>query len=250
MVEVTAGGLDTGGPLGRGRGLGPAVDARRMLLLVLLTGLLWLAWWALPSGDRVLADRYLAGARGPACVRVVVAVDGSGSMTDYAAARDAALVQLLAWSARNLREDDELAVVDFAATAADRLPVTAARALGNGAVPAAAPIDTGSTLLAPVLTAIGAQAPSRCDRALMLLSDGQLGDLPTDEAGGRAALAAHDVRDLALLVPGTSIDVPAEWSTAFPYAPPLRFDGHDPDATAVAFGEAVAAITGQTLATR
>lgn len=84
----------------------------------------------------------------------------------------------------------------------------------------------------------------------MLLSDAQLADLPGDEASGREQLAAHQVHDLLLLVPGESIEVWPQWSTAYPSAQPIRFDGTNADATAVAFGEAVAGLTGQALADR
>ena len=50
---------------------------------------------------RSLAGAVLTGPRGPACVRVVVAPDMSGTMTEYAAARRAAMAQLIPWRQPN-----------------------------------------------------------------------------------------------------------------------------------------------------
>ena len=240
--------LRGGGPLRPGAGLGPRVS-RWLPVAVLAAALVVpLLWWALPSADGGgLSDRRLVGPRGPACLRLAVAVDLSGSMTGYDAARDQALSQLVAWASDgNLRPDDEITVVDFAADAALRVPVTPVTSVGAAAPPVAVP-DGRFTNLGPVLDVLATQPAGPCDHALLLLSDAQLADLPSGEAHGRTVLAAHDLHDVVLLVPGDDIDVPPAWTTAFPSAPPVRFDGHDADETALAIGAAVARLTGQNL---
>ncbi|WP_224401695.1 vWA domain-containing protein [Pseudonocardia sp. ICBG1034] len=243
--------------LGRGTGLSDARlrrtgSPRRLFAILAAVALLTAAGWALlPERDRSLAGQRLTGARGPSCLRLVIAVDVSGSMAGYAGARDSALAQLLGWAGDNLRPDDEITVVDFAERSAVRLPVTTVDALrpADGAV-AAAVRDSHTTYLGPVLDQVRAQPGGPCDRAVLLLSDGLLADLPATADRGRAVLTAHDVHDLELLAPGEDVEVPAQWSTTFPAAAPIRFDGHDADDTAVALGGAIAAITRQTLEER
>ncbi|WP_214406328.1 hypothetical protein [Pseudonocardia lacus] len=174
-------------------------------------------------------------------------MDTSGSMRDYAAARDAAFAQAFRWLPDNLRSDDELVVVDVAATAAVRLaPVSMT------GVPASVPPPTGvpdgrDTLLGPALDVIGALPPTPCERSVVLLSDVQFADLPPDEAAGRALMSRVGVRAVLSLVPGEDIQVPAQWATAFPDAPPVRFDGSDSEQTALVLGGAAATATGQRL---
>jgi hypothetical protein len=161
-------------------------------------------------------------------------------------ARDTALAQLIGWSRDNLRADDELAVIDFAADAAVRIPPTRRDKLSDAG--AAAGADDGRfTYLEPALAAIDGFPPGSCDIELVLISDAQLADLPSEPAGGKPMLLRHHVHDVRLLVPGDNVDVPQQWVLDFPEAPPTRFDGTDSDATALAFGQAIAGLTGQTL---
>lgn len=142
---------------GAGAGLGSQIRVRRLLaVLLLLAAVPVLLAWALTDlsePERLLADRPLVGSRGPSCLRLVIANDVSGSMSDFAGARDAALHQLVDWAPRNLRPDDELSIVDFAADAAVRLPVSPVRTIGPAAASPAVVHDGSETLLAPVLTA-------------------------------------------------------------------------------------------------
>ncbi|SHN44436.1 hypothetical protein [Cryptosporangium aurantiacum] len=226
-----------------------------LIALLLLVPLLWLLFTSCQSEEEngtapvsgALGDYALEGRRGPECLRLTLMVDSSGSMQDYAGARDAALNRLVPWLAKNLRDSDELAVIDFAQTANVRLPPTAARSVGS-APGAPAVADGGGTLLAPALAEVDRFPASKCDTAVLLLSDAQVSDLPLGEPAGRTLLQQHDVSDIELLVPGHAIDVPAGWTTAFPAAQPRKFDGYDPDATAVAIGRTVAELTGQQLA--
>ena len=225
------------------------------LLLLLIAGLL--AWKLWPEPDppaaaaaapeaTQLKDRVLTGPRGPSCIRLVVGLDVSGSMREFATARDTALAQLIAWSKKNLRPDDELAVVDFAADAAVRTrPATRDRLSGVGVEAGAN--DGRYTYLEPALAAVDGFAAGRCDTELVLISDAQLADLPLTPAAGQDLQLRHHIHDVRLLVPGDNVDVPQAWTLGFPEAPPTRFDGTDPDATANAFGQAIAGFTGQRL---
>ncbi len=53
------------------------------------------------------------------------------------------------------------------------------------------------------------------------------------------------MHDLRLLVPGEKIKVPDAWIRAFPFAPPIMFDGLDPDETALTIGKTIGDLTGQ-----
>lgn len=203
------------------------------------------------AGPSAAPDRLdeagLFGSRGPACLRLVIGVDDSGSMRDFATARDAALSALFRWVPGRLRHDDEIAVLDFALQTAVRIPATPLASLG--AVPAApAVLDGQDTLVGPVAGALDAMAPTSCDVALVLLSDAQIADLPGDDTAGLRFQRAHGLHDIRLLAPGKSVQVPPQWSAAFPEAPPRYFDGLDEEATALAVAQTIADLTGQRLA--
>lgn len=197
-----------------------------------------------------LPELSMIGTRGPVCERVVLVVDQSGSMADIAGPRDAATGELLAWLPRNLRPDDELAIVDFASTARTRLPATRIADLGPGQAPAPVTVgQTGYTNLGPALSDVAALVPTSCDVDVLLLSDGQFADLPTSPGQGRALLLGAGVHDFHLLVPTENDqDPPAEWPLAFDGTIPAHFDGDDAEASALVVAEAVASCTGQTLA--
>ncbi|MEV6527240.1 hypothetical protein AB0M43_35455 [Longispora sp. NPDC051575] len=223
-----------------------------LVLLALALLAAWL-WPASEQSDRPssLSRTELVGPRGPACVRVVVGLDISGSMTLFAKPRDAALEQLLTWvrQPRTLRDNDEVAVVEFAFDAGVRQSATAVTAL-PAPLQATHVSDGADTLLEPLLTATSALSPTRCDVALVLISDAQLADLPISPVVGRDRLNRHGVHDLRLLAPGRSIDVPGQWATGFPEAAPTRFDGANAEETALAFGRTIADLTHQTLRRR
>jgi hypothetical protein len=226
----------------------PRRDPRWVLVaMASLLALVLLVLLAEP--DDGLSTLRAVGTRGPVCDRFIALVDQSGSMSDQAEARDAADRQLRPWMLRNLRADDEYAVVDFAESAEVRLPPTRVDRLADvdGGRPAAV-VQGGYTLLAPPLAAVRSMATTECDVNLLLLSDGQLVDLPADATTGRRMLLDSGVHDLHLLVPSESVgDPPPQWAVGFPDIVPSRFNGLDAEETSVAVADAVAAGTGQVL---
>jgi hypothetical protein len=222
-----------------------------LLLVPVLIALLGaLAGWHIANAGntpKVLASYRAAGPRDEAnCLRIVLGVDVSGSMSDFSDARDDALVQLFAWLKKNLRPDDEVAIIDFAAVANVRMQPAQVASL-RGLPPAFGATDGTYTYFDPVLTDIGEFMPTSCDTALLLLSDAQLIDLPGSRAAGQQLLRHYHVDRIRLLVPGAAIQVGSGWVNGFPAAVPLVFDGLDPEATGLALGKTIVGLTGQTL---
>lgn len=222
-----------------------------LALVGLLLALLWLGVEESAkaieqrSQPTVLSESQLTGARGPGCLRLVIGVDDSGSMQKISGARDQAFAQLMRWLPKNLRDDDEITVIDFARTAAVRLPTVGAHEVTSiGGVPSTVQ-DGRDTLLNPVLDQLATQPASGCRVALVLISDAQLADLPAAEAAGRALAARVHVDDIRLLIPGKDVDVWPQWNRAFPAAVPVRFDGRNKNKTAIALGRVIAGLTGQ-----
>ena len=227
--------------------LGPRLSpsgsaARRWIIPLLLVAAALATALALPSQPDHISDVALTGPRGPACERIIMANDTSGSMSEYTIAREAALTQFLQWAPANLRADDEVGVIDFSGHAEwSRTPTR----IGEPAVLIhTTPAD--STALTPIIELLAALTGSTCDTTLVLLSDAQYPDIPRPD-DARALLTRADLHDIVLLVPDPDINVPTEWTQAFPTAPPIRFDGTNPDATALAIAEVTATITGQQL---
>jgi hypothetical protein len=248
-------------------GLPPAQEPfsiRRLIALALVPLLLLLLLWHRSHDDpaatvtpTTIQTVHLVGARGPDCLRVVIADDVSGSMRNYASSRELAVRALLGWIPKNLRADDEIAVADFAQDAGTRLAPTQVGDLTASTVPGTASARDGTyTWLQPLLGEIDGWPVSQCDVALLLFSDAQVvldaeaGPptlLPSDEAGGRSLARSHHLHAVRLLVPDPDIEVPPTWVQGFPEAAPLRFHGRDADETARAVAQAIAGLTGQQL---
>ncbi len=223
------------------------------LAALLVVALLVLGWsHARPHAPRTLTDAALVGVRGPACLRLAVASDVSGSMSSYSQPREDAVAELLAWAPKNLRTDDEIGVLEFADTAAwlSKPAIVSSSSPGVRLEPTAESALGGGTELAPVLAAVRSLPASQCRTALVLVSDGQFADLPGSASAALVDLQTAHVDDFALLVPSRHISVPREWSSLFPYSRPAHFDGSDSDATALVFGGTIAHLTGQRLERR
>jgi hypothetical protein len=206
-------------------------------------------WWDGRRGADSIDGVFLTGPRQSYCLRMVVGNDVSGSMTDFAAARESALSDFLGWAPDNLRPNDEVGVIDFAGAASwTRVPTP----IGSSAVrgPARDVYVGDQTLLMPVLDRVAELPSSPCHTVLVLFSDAQLSDLPPTEEEGRSVLQAAGLDGVVLLVPGDDIDVPDVWTTVFPAAEPQSFDGLDADETGLTVASVVAELTGQDLAER
>jgi hypothetical protein len=218
-----------------------------LLLLLLAAFGGWYGLHGRNSAPGTLAGYEAAGPRDEMnCLRIVLANDVSGSMQDFAAARDDALQQLFSWLKKNLRPNDQVAMIDFAAVANIRMQPTQVSRLDS--LPAAVGATDGTyTYFKPVLADISMFQPTTCDTAVLVLSDAQLIDLPINEAAGQQLLAAHHIDRIRLLVPGAGIQVGTDWAKGFPAAVPLVFDGLDPQATGLALGTTIVGLTGQKL---
>lgn len=194
-----------------------------------------------------LADLALRGARPAAPVRLVIARDVSGSMTQYAAAREAALDELVAWAPANLRPTDEIGVLDFADSAewAQR-PSTVHHLATFG--PRRRPTHLGGgTAWRPVIDRVAALGDHPGLTSLWLVSDGEYPDYPANTDAARRLLVDAGVTLMPLLIPSPAAVVPDVWLDVFPDHPALSFEGLDAHATAVAFAHTLAAVTGQRL---
>jgi hypothetical protein len=181
----------------------------------------------------------LAPGRKVSCARVIIAIDQSGSMDSYTTARDNALQQLVDWSRDNLRKRDQLAVVDFSGVAGGRnAPTSAVTSMHIG--PAA--VGNSGSYYRPVLDVVGQFPKTSCKTALVLLSDGDLQDLPSTPDESVQLFKQADVKFQRLLVPDRSITVPQAWADAFPNGKPVYVDGLNPDETARVIGETIAKI--------
>jgi hypothetical protein len=231
------------GPIGSTR-----LYALPLLLAALLTAAGWYLWPGTGHGSGPLSYYRAAGARDELnCLRLVIGVDVSGSMRDFTVPRDDALRQLFSWVKTNLRPDDQVAIVDFAAVAKIRMWPTQVADLGALPPPAGAH-DGTYTYFRPILADVDQFPQTSCDTALVLISDAQLIDLPLTSSAGRSLLLDHHISKIRLLVPGASIQVDPTWIKGFPSASPYVFDGTDAEATGLTLGRAVVSLTGQSLA--
>jgi hypothetical protein len=234
------------------RSLEKPPGSNRLYVLPILLALLalagWYSWPAAAKPPTSLSGYEATGSRNELnCLRLVIGVDVSGSMRDFTVPRDDALQELFSWlKKKNLRSDDQVAIIDFAAVAEVRMPPTQVADLGSLPAPAGAK-DGTYTYFRPILRDIDNFPRTTCDTALVLISDAQLADLPATEDAGRQLLLAHHVGRIRLLVPGAGIYVPPVWKKGFPSAAPLVFDGTDAEATGLAFGHIVVGLTGQSL---
>lgn len=240
------GGLSRLGDLERIGDLAALPRARRwpwlLLLLLPLAALataLALAAGALRHDEppTSLSGAQLDGDRGAGCVRLALLADGSGSMADYAQARNTAVQEVLRWAPGNLRGNDQLTVVEFAGSAATTLPtVDVADAASARLTPPAALTD-GSELTT-ALDQLAAQSPSPCRTVAVVISDGLVNE--TDRAFVEAAVTRAGIDRVVLLLPARELGVPDAWRAVLPAAEVASTDAGDPDATALALGRVLA----------
>ena len=210
------------------------------LVAALIAGL-----WIVTTQPHPLNDYTLTGARSPACLRVIVIRDQSGSMRGYETARDAAMQALIQWSAKpdTLRPDDELAILDFGGTAAVALTTTTLQSLHATTSPPATVVDPSGSDINTAIALLPQLPATTCHTSLIVLSDGLIGPLTDDT---RTRLSQHQVTNLTLILPDTTT-VPAQWDTAFPYGTTLNAPANDSNQTSIAVAQAIASSTNQEL---
>jgi hypothetical protein len=162
-------------------------------------------------------------------------------MSGYTTARDNALQQLLDWSRDNLRKRDQIGVIDFAGNAAVRQSPTSAKKTVQ--IGASSPLLFAGSNYQPVLEQLAAFPKTSCKTALVLLSDGDLQDLPADSSAGQQTLRTSGIDFQRLLIPDATATAPQTWQTAFPVrGKGVNVDGLDADDTARVIAETVATI--------
>lgn len=196
-----------------------------------------------------LARQTLVGTRSLTCQRVVVLLDQSGSMTQFAQVRTDAMSTLSAWVPENLRGNDQLAVIRWAARSETDLTATSIDSLDAAALtPGASDLggETENVLLAA--EQVEAMGPTSCRTALVFISDGELTTEVDSDALDRV-LVNIGADQVSLVLP-TSSAAPEYWAQLFPYSNSFHADPNDANQTARAVGQAIASATGQKLVVR
>lgn len=240
------------GRLGRGGalrrpGAGRAAAALGIIALLVLA---LVAIAAIPAyQDRMVAAddltrQALVGPRNLTCQRVVVLLDQSGSMSEFAQVRSDAMSTLTDWAPGNLRADDQLAVVSWADIAATDTPPTSIDALLPSSL-AAGTADVGAgTELGPALEQVAAMESGSCRTSLVFVSDGQIA--AADQSRIDEIVQAAGVDGISLVLPNSTA-APEYWMQLFPYSQSFHAEPNNPNQTARALGQAIAAATGQQL---
>jgi len=238
---------------------------RRRWPWLLLVPLLLVAVAALPhprSDD--LADLALSGQRGPACVRVIVAPDVSGSMTSFEQVRTTALAEVARWAPENLRADDELAVIVWDDAAEIALAPVAVGTGGELPTSLSQP-GSGGSEIGPAVALLPELAPTHCRSALVAISDGAISD--DGNSGGisvasiLASVFGTETPSIEQILRGAGVDrvaiilpngasAPEAWMQAFPYSLQFHADPESAAQTGRAVAEAIAATTDQQLVER
>lgn len=219
-----------------------------LLLLVAVALLIASAVQERAAAAEDLDNLVLAGPRNLTCQRVVILLDVSGSMTEYASVREDAMSNLAVWAPANLRADDELAVVRWADTAAIDAGPTDADSLTASTFTAGSEDVGGGTEILPSIEAVASMPRSSCRTSLVFISDGEL-STAADQSRLDEAIREGEIDRVSLVLPngGTT---PEYWMQVFPYSQTFYADPDDPTQTARALGQAIAAATGQQLELR
>ncbi|MGX5654045.1 hypothetical protein ACWKWC_04665 [Geodermatophilus nigrescens] len=235
--------LTRGGRLSPGPPFGTAT--RRVVALVAAVAAAMAGCALLTGGPGPATDVdevQLAGARSPGCVRLLVLSDLSGSMADHAGTRTAALGRILDWAPRNLRPDDELAVIAYAGSADLVLPTTPVADFAGAALPPARLAEPDGTRLDDVVRVVSELPATTCRTTMLFLSDGVLTEEPLADVD--EVLGAAGVASVATVVP-QGVEMPDAWRALFPYGTEAEVADRQPGRLAVAVAEVLAEATGQ-----
>jgi hypothetical protein len=214
-----------------------------LLLLALLLPVVWRSWQLAQPPSSLAAGR-LEGVRSPAPVNVVLLLDVSGSFTTYLAMRDAALHEVVIWMPKNLRPDDRIAVVDFAANACTLLPSTRVADLSTAAISrSSCTMDSSNTLIQPALDE-AARITSGHATSVVVVTDTMVAD--AQSASVVASVASTGASTMTVITPN-GVPVSADWANAFPWESAVQAAPDNSVQTAVAVGQAFAHATDQKL---
>ena len=191
-----------------------------------------------------LTRQVLVGPRNLTCQRVIVLLDQSGSMAEYAQVRVDAMATLADWGPDNLRSDDQLAVVRWADTAVVDTPPTDVGAIGASTFASDGGGVGDGTELLPAVEQVAGMPVGACRTSLVFVSDGEIGR--ADQRQLDAALQGAGVDRVSLVLPN-SASAPEYWMRLFPYSETFYADPNNANQTARALGQAIASATGQQL---
>lgn len=243
------------GALGRTGVLRTSGAARALAALSIAAAaiLALLAWMIVPPLlDRAaaaddLTRQALVGPRNLTCQRIVILLDESGSMTDFAKVRTDAIAILATWAPHNLRKNDQLSVVEWANTAVTTTPPTDIGALDAATLTVRNPDVGGGTEILPAVQQAAGMSRSACRSSLVFVSDGQIDQ--ANAAALDAALHGASVDSVSLILPN-STPAPDYWMQLFPFSETYHADERNTGQTARALGQAIASATRQRLEVR
>lgn len=218
------------------------VFAAVLVPLLLLVGLFGLA--SAMSAPRHLNDGHLVGSRAPVPMNVVVLLDESGSFAQYASMRSEALAQLWRWVPDNLRQDDRITVLGFAAESRVMVPTTTVGEVAQAApIPASGRAEGGSTEITPVLSEAVASVPAGMTTSLIVVTDTKISSA-IDQTVVDELIGKLNATTMSVVTPSDN-KPRAEWRQAFPWEAQFTADADDADQIAVAMGNALAHATNQ-----
>lgn len=227
----------------------PRSHRRRQLAAALVAAALLAAaglWIADDVADPTHIDQTkLAGPRSPLPVNIVLLLDKSGSFAGYESVRRQALDQLLTWSPDNLRDDDTITVLSFAADAAVEVDTVSVADLRTGRpTPANELLDGSGTMIAHALDLAAERADPDYLQSLVVVTDTVVTDVEPAEMS--RAVAAIGADSMTLILPDGE-GITDAWAASFPWQFVTTIDSDSADGTALAIGRAIAHATRQSL---
>lgn len=217
------------------------VPWRVVPLLLLLVAAVGLVGWNVARQPHDISDVVLTGARSPAPLDVVLLLDESASFMGYAPVREEAVRRLAEWAPANLRPDDTVTIVGFAADAVVRLEPTRVSELGGSIHLSSTPVDGESTDIRPALLLSASAAPRHGSvRTVVAITD----TIVSDADGAGELIASLDAPTMSVVTP-VGVGVTGEWREAFAWQAAFTADSGSAGSTSLAIAGAIAHATGQ-----